>query len=249
MSEIPKLTPENYREAYEFYKHHPIDHDAAMLGHRLTALALRPRTTWEPGAEQETGDWLQDGGQVFLASHHISTWDTLLPAAVAEQEEVLHPVRANTFIVAKKEVFTWPLKTLVTELGGVPVLRPSKTKGNVTDELREDNKRCFTEMLSYRADKGQNVAGFPHGTFSRAPRNRVSNLRPGIFEGILESDSAENFIVAPFGVQYLWWYARPLRIRVHIGRPVHVRKSESGLDLVSRFEPALQTAVYAASKS
>lgn len=246
MSEIPRLTVENYEEAYEFYKHHEINVDLALKGHRLMAFALRPTVAWEPGAEDIVGDWIDGGGQVFLGSHHISNWDTVLPAAFVEQEEALQPMRGKTLIVSKREVFSGPLKQVVSDLGGVPVLRPSRSDNRVTDEIRNDNKEKFIEMVAHRINKGQHVAGFPHGTHSKPPRDKVSHLRPGIFEGILASNEPENFLVLPVGVQYLWWHARPMRKRVHFGSPLHVQRTEDPRDLVDRFQPELQKAVIAA---
>lgn len=64
---------------------------------------------------------------VVIAAPHTSNWDFLYSLAVFFKLNI--PVR----FLAKKELFTWPLKGIMENVGGMPVQRSKNTK--LVDEI------------------------------------------------------------------------------------------------------------------
>lgn len=76
---------------------------------------------------------------VVIVVPHTSNWDFIYGMAAKNHYKI------NATYVAKKELFKWPLKTILEKTGGVPVDRSSKKDmvGQVVDTFSEREEMYF----------------------------------------------------------------------------------------------------------
>jgi 1-acyl-sn-glycerol-3-phosphate acyltransferase len=254
MSEIPYINIDNYADVYRQYAEHPINQRTAQWGHTASGLLLRQQISWADGSEQTIGDHIENGGQVFLAAHHVSTWDVFELPSVLYREPALQPMMGNTLIAAKRALFKNALaRRILNDLGAIPVLRQNQASENVSlrsdgveDHNRKSIKQALKDTLVYRFNRIQHGAGTPLGTFAKPPRSNIGNLKPGLFEAILETDFPDRFAVLPVGIAYPNWACRPSGGRLHLGEPVWVQDWRHAGELTQAVSEKMQKAVEAA---
>jgi len=137
-------------------------------------------------------------GSLIFCSNHIHAFDPGL---------VMFSTKRTVHFLAKKELFKFPLKTLMKWMGVIPVDR-SKRDTNATDAAHD-----------YLAE-GKSLCIFPEGT-----RNRSDDILLPFKYGAVSLAQKTNSMIVPIAVLGEYKLFRK-RLVVKIGKPIHVTNME-----------------------
>ncbi len=221
----PKVSIENRREVYDFYRQYDPHPLSSKLGHALMAAAYRPVVSYTDGAEDQIGKMLDEGKQFILVSNHRNAHDQCNVAAIAHRETQLRRLRGNTSIPAKAGLFGMPLlRRSVEIMGSMPVFRAKDIRADYrdvpfndeeSDALRDSGKLLIDASIN-KLSKGRHLYMFPEGT--RGERDtELGTLRRGIGEIACGASDDADLAIIPIGLYYNGNNFRP---NMHITNPI-----------------------------
>lgn len=197
----PKVELPNYKAVYDYYEDHRQNQLFARFAHKAAARLFKPHFTFEDGAEEAIDTILRNKGRLFIADNHLTGNDQFLALAMAETNEVFHPLRGNTDIptepslqsrpwvnLKKRKFLAGPvLRRAVDEAGAKPIVRTldlERAGIPITPELEEMQKEAVIAFddMEYRrvAFRGLNLFGYWEGTRNRINHREVQTLKKGM---------------------------------------------------------------------
>lgn len=210
---------ENAQAVTEHYSQDTLNKPLMRFVHFAAGKLLAVSTEYEDGAQQAIHDDLEQGKQLFIPHNHQHFLDPIVVAAMAQREEVLHPIRTRTVIPAKSPLFNNPLYGIVVRNGGaIPVFRRQDMSGiddpqqKIKTEIsrRIANDSLVTIMQAHMNNRGMHGVEYPEGTRGRNkdgeydPRDptKIQPLYEGMGRILCGLDHPENVSIVPIGTIY-----------------------------------------------
>lgn len=225
----PKVTLENHKRVYEWYRDNGQSTAFAKFGHYAVAMIHRPETTADAGAGHGISALLDTHARLILVANHIDARDVTVLPAVAGSYKPLRPIIGEARIVAKQEMFNgeffggsvnpavkkvggFAMRRVGDALGMIPAMRGSSNQ-NADKTVLVKAHQELAETVGYFLKRGVHIALFGEGTRNRDNPEIVQPIKSGLMHMIEEVDPAIKIAVVPIGI----WYPEGEHVRTHIG--------------------------------
>lgn len=202
----PKVSVENYKAVYDFYKEHrPGRASAWMLNHAL-GIAFAPRVRYARGADDAIAQIFKEGGSIVIASNHVKGVDPCVIASLSAREEPFAGLLGNAFIPSKSPIQQVPVvRHLVDGLGAIPVFREKDLKDGDDEEARRKLRSATLGLVSTcvaKLNAGESMGVFPEGERNRTDPTKVQPLQTGIGIMVCRVTEVPQPPLVPIGIRY-----------------------------------------------
>lgn len=248
----PRVTLENQQEVYDFYRGYRPNPKVANMGYMAMNAIFRPQVHFLDDAQESIAEMLPRGTRFVIAANHSSVNDQYVIAGMAHGERVLRPLKANTFIPSKAELFdeTTTRHTLLRHgidlMGAVPVFRAStslsKDQAPTPEQvdLHAQAVQSLFDVSVERIEQGQNMAIFPEGTRNNEDPRKLQKIKQGIGNIVCAVSHNTPLAIVPVGISYGEGVDRQTTgPEVVISEPI-MRQFEDPMHVLEVLEPRMQ---------
>ncbi len=201
MPKRPPITPDHYREVYNYYENLPPNETANRRIFRLSRAVYRPDVVVSDETRDNIATQLALGKGALIAGNHPSQHDPLVCAASMYEADI---DGLNMFTsYAKDSLFRGPTRPVFESTGCLPVFRRKSYPDVDNHTFLAATERLFDVSVN-RLREGRAVAILPEGTRSDADHLREIDpykLKSGIARVALYAGDENSFIL-PFGLAY-----------------------------------------------
>ncbi len=216
MMNKPAVRQENYQELYEYYLSYQPNKYKSELGYLGMHLATRSRVHFQDDSKAQIEHHLKNGVQLILTPNHVSDFDQFVIAGLAHSQKVLRPLRGETIIPAKYDLFGGKPKVqfiqdffdehgLIDLMGAIPTFR---TPSGVVltpeqEELQVDSTLALGRLTEFlMIERGKHLAMYPEGTRNKNAPRTVQRLRNGVGHTAVNVGQHAKVAIVPVGVSY-----------------------------------------------
>ncbi len=265
----PEVSVESYAaidELYGFYDEHIQSQVFARTAHFLLSKIYKPTTSFALGAEDAIRQDIDDGRKLAIDPNHLTGDDQYVVVAVAEKEQVFHPLRGNTIIPTEPSLSSASLKRggqllrwACDGLGSIPITRNEDYFERQGVELTPERKELVrygaqraSQTWEYKITEQPNhIAFFPESNRNRTDHTKVQPHKTGVIRSLLQASNQVGISMVPWG---MYFGGEPTDYNkldvpdkytphVHVGMPIQLEQFSSPDEVVSVLRPAMQACV------
>ncbi|GEM_PF-511167 len=249
----PEVSIHNLDEVYRYYETCQPNPRLAKLAHLTMSALMRTDVVYPESSKTVISSLLEDNTRLIIAGNHLTYYDQFTLGAMVQQEETLHPLRGNTFVLAKEPLFNSRIPILrrtIDALGAVPVFREKDIETDTRlvspDKrvaLRYEAGRRIIRLATQKIKAGSHMAIFPEGTRNTQNLQQILPLKPGIGAIATAASHDVDVAVVPVGM----WYrdasrSVPRHVTVYIGNPFQI-SGDNPRSITNKLQCELQECV------
>lgn len=232
----PRISPDNHRAVYEYYRNRQGHPAVARLGFAAAALLFRPHVTYVDRAKELLTDALEQPTGPLLVCNHLSTYDPFVVSGAAWQTP-LRTTAGRLRALGKDSLFHHPaMRSLADNMGGIPVFRHKNYQSDDTTSAAQ----TLVDTVAHQLVQGNPAMLMPEGTINRTDDpSRILALKRGVAEIALRTRAyGGDPQIIPMAIHY----PRPDHHRhahVVIGEPL-TDLGDSAPEILDRVSHSLQ---------